>query len=149
MSAVVQLRAGQVVSVMASSGLGFDVDHVGIVSDRRDRFGLPLVISANRRTGKVTEDIWPDFSAGRDVVLLNWAPAPGRSPAEVIRRARARLGQPWDLVNHNCEHFVKDVLGHGASSPQLQAGVAGLLTVGALAGLFYLIFRGLDEERVA
>jgi hypothetical protein len=65
---------------------------------------------------------------------------PGKlSPAEVIKRARSRMGEPWQVTS-NCEHFVYWSHDVDVQSPQVQdkarkGVVVGILALGLLAAL--------------
>ena len=86
-------------------------DHVGIAT------GYGTVIHASARLGSVQETDLADFSGGRPVRQV-----PYRSPlsgAQVVVRARGRIGQRYNLLVRNCEHFVSWCLSGEASSRQL------------------------------
>lgn len=52
----------------------------------------------------------------------------------VVERALAKLGQPYNLINYNCESFVNDVLHHEPKSAQV-GNVAGMLGLALLVAL--------------
>lgn len=49
----------------------------------------------------------------------------------IVQRALARMGQSYNAVSYNCEHFVNDVLSGQSSSRQVGTalGVLGLLAL--------------------
>lgn len=97
------------------------IRHVGIITDRTIH-GWPMVISASKRTGCVTEESVHEFANGRKVHILDIV---GNLPwKEVLRRARSQIGRRWDLFLGNCEHFVRWSHGLKPTSPQLWAGIA-------------------------
>ncbi len=102
--------------------------HHGIVSDRRVD-GAPRVISNSRRAGGVVEETWSVFADGMRV-RRNRRLTSNLRPAEIVRRARAWSGRPYDVLFRNCDHHVRHALGLAVQSPQLQSVVA----VAALAG---------------
>lgn len=53
----------------------------------------------------------------------------------VVQNALSKLGQPYNLINYNCESFVNDALLNKAQSKQVDNGVA----LGVLAGLAILV----------
>lgn len=109
------LAPGTVIAVW----VGF-IRHVGIVTDRM--YGAYLgVISNSYRAGRVAEEPLPVFAGGRSVNVIGYLS--DLPPQQVLRRARSRIGEAWDLPNWNCEHFVRWAHGLQPRSPQLVAGV--------------------------
>jgi len=60
---------------------------------------------------------------------------------EAVQKALSKLGQPYHLINYNCEHFVNDVLHNYPKSLQVENafktffGIAlGLFVVALIAG---------------
>jgi hypothetical protein len=87
------------------------VTHVGIVTEWQ------TVISSKPQKG-IHEETMADFSGGLAVECQGY---PGSLPAAVvIYRARSRIGEQWNLVKWNCEHFVRYAHGVEEKSPQLQ-----------------------------
>ena len=73
-------------------------DHVGIAT------GYGTVIHSSAKYGRVMETDLADFSGGRRVRRIAY-----RSPlsgSEVVVRARGRIGQRYNPLVRNCEHFV-------------------------------------------
>lgn len=104
--------------------------HKGIVSDRL-LGGKPMVISNSARTGVVAEEPWDVFAAGQQV-LVNAYPGCLLS-AEVVNRARSRLGTKYRLLDWNCEHLVSFAHGLPPKSPQVAIVVAAALIAGLVA----------------
>lgn len=120
-----QFAPGAVLAVRAPilGGLGA-VDHVGIASDAVNWDGEQLVINASKRTGCVLEEPISTFSQNEEVrEVAIWGSLDG---AEVVYRARQRMGEEWRLMRSNCEHFVRWAHGLYEESPQ----VAGALMAG-------------------
>lgn len=116
------LPPGTVVSVKVTVG-PMTVEHPGLVTDSRGPDGLPTVINASkRRDRRHTEETWSSFTEGAVATVV---PMPSAVPVpEMLRRARADLGRPWDLFAANCEHAIARWRGLRETSPQLVAGVA-------------------------
>ena len=95
--------------------------HRGIVSDRFYD-GKPMVISNSARAGGVHEEPWDEFSQGKLVNVEEMQS--GTSHWKTIRRARSRIGTPYDLLTWNCEHLVGFAKGLSPSSPQVSVTVA-------------------------
>jgi hypothetical protein len=125
-----QVPAGTVVAVPIRVGL-LTVVHPGLVTDRCGPDGLPTVINASkRRDRRHVEETWSQYAEGNPVTLQRMPTTVG--VAEMLRRARADLGKPWDLLGANCEHAIRRWRGLVVESPQLQAGIV-LAAVVALA----------------
>lgn len=86
-------------------------DHVGIAT------GYGTVIHSSARFGRVMETDMSDFSAGRRVRTVSYASP--LSGSEVVVRARGRMGQRYNPLVRNCEHFVTWCLSGQARSSQL------------------------------
>lgn len=143
------IRPGDAVGVPASVAGGLaTVEHVGIVSDRKDGFGRPYVINASKRTGRVLEESWHDFSQGLAVRRLDLEPQ--RPRRHVLRDARGRIGQEWRLFSSNCEHFVRECMGYVRRSPQLRTWAAGALLIAVVGvGLAAVAGSGTRRRRIA
>ena len=101
-------------------------DHVGIAT------GYGTVIHSSARYGSVQETDLAEFASGRPVRTVPYAsPLPG---AEVVVRARSRIGQRYNLLVRNCEHFVSWCLSGQARSTQLGPFDVGRLGGGRLGG---------------
>lgn len=107
--------------MVAASRFGYS--HVGIVSDVVVG-GMPTVISASKRTGRVVEETWATFAGGGAVRRVGY---PGTLPRHVVvAQARAQIGRPWTLFD-NCEHVATRAHGVEPQSGQLRAAaVAGI-----------------------
>lgn len=102
--------------------------HFGIVSDRPG-----YVIHNSRKVGRVIEEPIPDFADGKRV---RWIGYPGRlTPDQVLARARARMGRPWHLSAHNCEHFIGHSHGTGHRSEQARGVFAVGLGIAIAIGM--------------
>ncbi len=90
------------------------------------------VIHKSKRTGRVVEEPIDTFAGGSTVRVLGY---PGRLEApEVLRRARARIGEPWTYTQ-NCQRFTRGCHGVPSRSPDVErTAVAGAIGA-ALAGL--------------
>lgn len=95
------------------------IDHVGLAT------GYGTVIHSSMRHGRVLETDMDTFSGGRPIRIM-----PYRSPlsgTEVIVRARGKIGQRYNPLTRNCQHFVTWCVSGEARSKQL-----GLFDMGRL-----------------
>jgi hypothetical protein len=119
------MRPGDVVGVRVHvEGIGVLL-HVGLVSDRHGVDGYPAVLHASKFVGRVEETTMSTFVvravAGARLQRLGY---PGRLPPSlVLERARSRIGERYDLLVANCEHYVAWCHGLAPSSPQLRAAL--------------------------
>lgn len=91
--------------------------HWGIVTDSW-KDGEQIVISCSGLRRMVVEEPISIFRQGNPIEPRNLTSAlPVR---EVLVRARAKLGERYDLLSWNCEHFVYDSFGLDKQSPQLK-----------------------------
>mgnify|MGYP000008766014 CR=1 FL=1 len=110
--------------------------HWALLSDRT-RDGKPMLISNTRRNGTVKEESWDQVVGNRQFkvhyIQIN------TSPSLILARARNCINRvKYDLLQYNCEHFVREVITGVAKSTQVKQALAvGSLTVGAL----YLMSR--------
>lgn len=119
------VRPGTIIAVRIGQ-----VWHEGLVSDVRDLDGLPMVINKSKRTRRVEEEPFRIFAPR--YLRTRVVGYPGRLPApEVLSRARARIGEPWTLVQ-NCERFARSCHGR-PRSPTIEA--AGVLASALIGGL--------------
>jgi len=86
-------------------------DHVGIAT------GYGTVIHSSARFGRVMETDLADFSQGRPVRTVAYSSS--LSGTEVVVRARGRIGQSYNPLVRNCEHFVSWCVSGQARSAQL------------------------------
>jgi hypothetical protein len=119
--------------------------HVGMVHGWNG-WGEVLVIDNSPETGGVAIRTLQAFLGGSDLRVERRAHP---SDASVwLQRARARLGQGYDLLLYNCEHFVYEVTEGTPWSPQLQlrVGVGAILGVATVG---YLLLRSPSRSRAA
>ncbi|WP_298914625.1 lecithin retinol acyltransferase family protein [uncultured Algimonas sp.] len=86
-------------------------DHVGLAT------GYGTVIHSSARFGRVMETDMDDFTGGRPARRVAYA-SPLSGP-EVVVRARGRMGQRYNPLVRNCEHFVSWCVSGQARSSQL------------------------------
>lgn len=123
----VRVPVGGEIGVVVATRLG-RVDHKGIVSDRYGDDGEPMVLHASNFLGQTVETTATEF-VKRAVGPIRFLGYPSYlPPEEVLRRARAKLGEPYKMLSANCEHFTTGVHGLDPVSPQLQ----GAMTLGAV-----------------
>lgn len=76
------------------------------------------MISCSNLRGMVVEEPIGIFRQGSSIEPRDF---PSTLPVrEVLARARGKLGQRYDLLSWNCEHFVYDAFGLDKQSPQLK-----------------------------
>lgn len=91
--------------------------HWGIVTDSW-KDGEQTVISCSGLRRMVVEEPMSLFRQGNPIESRDFTSTlPVR---EVLVRARGKLGQRYDLLSWNCEHFVYDSFGFDKQSPQLK-----------------------------
>ena len=78
--------------------------------------GVGGVIHASKKYGKVIHTTWEEFSNGLPVYICDDITS-GNLPV-ACERAKARVNEIYDLINFNCEHFVREV--HGMNSESVQ-----------------------------
>lgn len=104
--------------------------HKGIVSNRWWD-GKPMVIANSWASNGVAEITWDEFAEARDVFIEGYPS--NLSSLEVLYNARCLLGQRYDAILSNCEHFVCRCHGLKARSPQLAAVAIVATTIAVLA----------------
>jgi len=86
-------------------------DHVGIAT------GYGTVIHSSARFGKVMETDLADFANGKPVRTVAYRSS--LSGPEIVVRARGKIGQRYNPLVRNCEHFVSWCVSGQARSAQL------------------------------
>jgi|SRR2546422_9696448 len=104
--------------------------HIGIFLGR-DLWGRDWVIH-NEKNGYVKEDLLSNFAAGNQVSFASRAAHNRQEQRQIVARARSLLGQEFDLLNFNCDHFATYAETGEASSPQLRQFAVGAVTLAAL-----------------
>jgi hypothetical protein len=82
------------------------------------------VIENSKIKGEVSISALEEFSGSGQWEIVQTAPEGYED--EVINRAYALLGKPYDLTGYNCQHFVAEVYEGEPSSWQLKEFGAGL-----------------------
>lgn len=104
------------------------VQHEGIVTEHG------RVISNSRRKGCVFEESVRSFAEGRKI--KNIGPLnPRIDPMLAVERARTQIGKSYDLVNDNCQHFVRWCYGLKPYSPQKRWALAGAAAIALIWAL--------------
>ena len=100
--------------------------HYSLVTDQKCDKGNWKLISATKRNGTVKEETWDSVVTGRTTYLADYVLT--RPLSEVLADARSQIDK-WDyeVLNRNCEHFVKWSTGMEISSSQVKAGGGGVL----------------------
>jgi len=110
--------------------------HVGIYIGR-DYFGRDWVIH-NDKGGVVKEDVLSTFAAGFPVSLVQRVASTWGEQQQIVARAHSLLGQKFDLLDFNCEHFANYAQTGVAHSPQLRFAIGAT----AFIALFAIILSG-------
>lgn len=109
--------------------LPLGIEHFGVAS------GYGTVVSASMRTGMVIEESIEIFAGGYSIISKGYPSA--LNPNVVMARARNSVGEKWDLLTNNCQHFAT-WCHENKHSPQLQWVAGGVLAVVALVCIFKL-----------
>ncbi len=94
--------------------------HKGVVSNRWWN-GKPMVIANSWTSNGVAEIPWDEFASGAEV--FNDGYPSNLSSMAVLFNARNLIGERYDAVLSNCEHFVCKCHGLPPRSPQLAIAV--------------------------
>jgi len=141
------LEPGSIVGVGTSETLTHaNGTHYGIVSDRSDEYGLPLVIAPSHRTGLIQEESWLGFTDGRAASVFG---APPASRAMTLARARAFLGKRWTDVWPTCADFIVRIQAPAPalSQPSSLAPVVAVAAVAVVAGALMLFINEQAEKK--
>lgn len=80
--------------------------HWSLVSDSLCGKGLPMLISATKRTGTVQEESWDIVTQGKHTYPAEISY--DRPVSEVLEHARTQIGKwKYSVTDYNCEHFAK------------------------------------------
>ena len=94
------------------------------------RIGPNRIIAASKRYKLICEVTDEVFSGGG---VINTHPLHGIVDRNaIIKAARSRLGERYDLFFSNCEHFVTWVVSGKPESPQVKYWVSTIITVAAI-----------------
>jgi len=111
-------------TTIATYALGPLYTHYGIVSEDGH------VIHSSKRLKKVVQESLANFCDGNPWWVSNIKGQ--RSAGDVVAWARSQIGQRWDLLDANCEHFVR--VAHGLKKQSVQVGATVAV---ALIWLFF------------
>lgn len=100
--------AGTLLSVTFMGGL----KHYGLAT------GYGTVIHSSRRFGRVAETDYAMFADNRRVNIIPYA-SRTITGSQIVARARSRLGQRYNVLSRNCEHFITWAIEGRARSRQL------------------------------
>jgi len=127
-----QYRKGDILSVPVPGAV---YNHVGVVVENRVH-EEPVVVSSRLSKGGVVREHLSEFAGdvSTDEIENRGHNGP-HTRTEVARRAEARIGESYNLLHSNCEHFVREVSGLESKSPQLMAWLSSTLMVALLVAL--------------
>ena len=103
--------------------------HFSIASDRCSENGLPMLISATKRTGTVKEEDWNTVTQGKHTYIVQTDSV--YSVEKRLTLARAQINNwKYSLFSSNCENFARGIMsgGNPASSVQVAAAITGAIT---------------------
>jgi len=87
----------------------------------------------------VAETLFAEFARG-DPVTVRAHPGSPFAPAEVVSRARARIGErAYSLTGNNCEHFAESAATGESTSRQVRGFADALLLAGIAIGALALV----------
>lgn len=86
-------------------------NHYGIAD------GLGNVIHNSKKHLKVVKETVDEFSEGKEMLVSNIT---NDNPERAVTTALRYLGLPYNLINSNCEHFVRLAHGLQKESTQIQ-----------------------------
>ena len=120
----------------ADMGLEFYTHHLLVVRVVND---TTIEVIHNTTEGGVVKELVP-CNSPRKITVLDYNYVYTRE--EVVRRARKRIGNSYNLYNDNCEHFVTEVTSGTRCSLQVEGTVewlkvlmvAAVVTIAALLG---------------
>ncbi|MBL1294165.1 MAG: lecithin retinol acyltransferase family protein [Thiotrichales bacterium] len=106
-------------------------EHWALVSDKFSG-GKPMLISNTWRNGTVQEESW-DQVVGSKPFKLHQVRTTTQA-GFVLARARSAIGRvKYNLLQYNCEHFVREVISGVAKSKQIKkVAIMGGITLGAI-----------------
>lgn len=107
----------EAVPVLYPAGTLLEVGVMGVVRHVGIATGYGMVIHSSRRFGQVAETSQQQFSRGAPIRVVPYRTS--LSGAEVVARARGKIGQRYGVMTRNCEHFVNWVISGKARSRQL------------------------------
>lgn len=110
--------------------------HWALMSDRMMN-GKPMLISNTLRNGTVQEEPWDMVVGNRKFEVHNLQIS--TSPFIILAKARSFVNKvKYDLLQYNCEHFVREMITGVAKSTQVKRALTlGGITIGTL----YLISK--------
>lgn len=125
------LRPGTIIKAPIQGLLGL-FWHFGVVSDRCDYRGVPLMISNSWTNRGAAEEVWEVFSAGQNCQVVGFPSE--LSSYQVVTNARLLSSRPYSLLLWDCERFANACHGLPARSKQMEAVLAT-----ALAGALFMV----------
>lgn len=92
--------------------------------------GYDQVVHASKELKVVVSERLGDVFVGKKIKSHGrWGQL---TDAEVVRRAKNEVGQPYSLTSWNCEHVVRKITGLKELSPQITTAIAVLLGLGVM-----------------
>ena len=92
-------------STVHPAGTLLSVNFMGRLKHYGIATGYGTVIHSSRRFGRVAETDYADFANGRRVSAIDYADR-RLSGSQIVARARGRIGQRYNVLSRNCEHFI-------------------------------------------
>jgi hypothetical protein len=101
------------------------------------------MIHNSKRGGGVCTVSLEEFSGSNPVFLSRRPPSPEYAAA-VVRRAESQVGQPYNALFQNCEHFTTWAFSGVPQSGQLQT-IGWIVAIGAVAAGLMASDSGADR----
>jgi hypothetical protein len=107
---------------------GWGPYHYGIVAE--PILGNQMVVHNTKGKG-IQCTTMSEFSGGQLIEVV-WTPQSIWDGNAILRRAKSKIGKPYDLFSANCEHFVNWAIQGNAHSEQLAFAVVATLVIGGI-----------------
>jgi hypothetical protein len=138
------LTPGTVISIERPQGKTSQ-RHFGIVSSRVDQYNLPLIISASPQSGRIIEEVWPQFTNGQPATIHEFMG--GGDPQQAVAFAQSQVGKEWRTFLNSPAMFPEWAYLRTATPPNtmLPMAVLGVALLTVIAGIFILAIKQTEE----
>lgn len=115
---------------------GFDIIQHHALYIGYDHDGCDLVIhnDINKGVSLITVDAF--FAAVLKVNKIIPFRGTNTERKALVQRALIRIGQPYDLINYNCEHFITEIKSGKARSRQVENATLTAAAIVLLVAIF-------------
>ena len=129
-SSLDQLKPGDHIKVKGDSSGWLFIEHHMLVVKVLSDTTIRVIHKRNDSSAVVEEDL--DYKPEDITVVYYNCPYPGQ---KAIARARDVIGDDYNVLRENCEHFVTEAKTGEKKSIQVENAAAGLLGLGAAIGV--------------